>query len=486
MPKQFLPLIGEHTLLQDTALRLSGLPDCSAPIIVCNESHRFLVVDQLAAVGITPAAVILESEGRNTAPALALAAHEALSKSGNDSPLLLTMPADHTIRDAEAFRHTVSDAASVAACGYLTTFGVTPTTPETGYGYIKTGDHLRDNPRNLIDITSTGTAIVGQLAPSISKTEALVISKFVEKPDSSTALSFINSGRYLWNSGIFLMSASVWLRELGRHRPDIASICEAAFVGARQSSLFVWPDQTIFLTSPSESIDYAVMEQAEFTPDGEVSPYAVLPLDVGWSDVGTWSTVWEMGQQDDSGNQTQGDVYLQDVKDSLLVSRHRLVTAIGMENVVVVETADAVLVAHKEQVQEVKTIVAKLGEEKRQEKEGHPHVHRPWGSFEVIDSGPGFQVKRLTINPGAAISLQRHYHRSESWVVVKGVATVTRGDEVVTLAETGATDIPVGMIHRMENPGSIPLEVIEVQQGDYLGEDDIIRLDDKYGRHVER
>ena len=486
MPKQFLPLIGEHTLLQDTALRLSGITDCSEPMVVCNESHRFLVVDQLKAVGITPAAVILEPEGRNTAPALALAAHETLSKSGNDSPLLLTMPADHTIRDVETFRHTVSDAASVAACGYLTTFGVTPTAPETGYGYIKTGDYLRDNPRDLIGMTSGGAAIVGQLAPSISETEALVISKFVEKPDAATALSFITSGCYLWNSGIFLMSASVWLRELGRHRPDIASVCETAFVGARRSKLFVWPDQAIFLTSPSESIDYAVMEQAEDTPDGEVSPYAVLPLDVGWSDVGTWSTVWEMGKQDESGNQTQGDVYLQDVKDSLLVSRHRLVTAIGLENVVVVETADAVLVAHKDQVQEVKTIVAKLGEEKRQEKEGHPHVHRPWGSFEIIGSGPGFQVKRLIINPGAAISLQRHYHRSESWVVVKGVATVTRGDEVVTLAETGATDIPAGMIHRMENPGSIPLEVIEVQQGDYLGEDDIIRLDDKYGRHVGR
>jgi mannose-1-phosphate guanylyltransferase/mannose-6-phosphate isomerase len=486
MPKQFLPLIGEHTMLQDTALRLAGLPNCEPPIVVCNEAHRFLVVDQLASVGIKPAAVILEPEGRNTAPALTLAALEALSKSGDDSPLLLTMPADHAIRDAEGFRSTVSDAASVAACGYLVTFGVTPTAPETGYGYIRTGSPLRDNPRDLIGMTSAGMAIVGSLAPSIKKTEALVISKFVEKPDAATALSFLTSGDYLWNSGIFLMSASVWLQELNRHRPGIAAVCEAAVAGARRTAPYVWPDQAIFATSPSESIDYAVMERAEDTPVGEASPYAVLPLNVGWSDVGTWSTVWEMGEQDADGNQTQGDVYLQDVKNSLLVSRHRLLAGIGLEDIVVIETADAVLVAHKDQIQEVKKIVATLGEEKRQEKEGHPHVHRPWGSYEVIDTGPGFQVKRLIINPGAAISLQRHYHRTESWVVVRGVATVTRGDEVVTLAETGATDIPAGMIHRMENPGSIPLEVIEVQQGDYLGEDDIIRLDDKYGRHVDR
>ena len=486
MPKQFLPLIGEHTMLQDTALRLAGLPDCAPPIIVCNEAHRFLVVDQLKSVGISPAAVILEPEGRNTAPALTLAAHEALATSGDDSPLLLTMPADHAIRDAEAFRATVIDAASVAACGYLTTFGVTPTAPETGYGYIKTGSPLRDNPRDLVGMTSAGMAIVGSLASSIKKTEALVVSRFVEKPDDATALSFLASGDYLWNSGIFLMSASVWLRELDRHRPEIASVCEAAVAGARRTAPFVWPDQEIFATSPSVSIDYAVMERAEDTPDGETSPYAVLPLNVGWSDVGTWSTVWEMGVQDKRGNQTQGDVYLQDVKNSLLVSRHRLVTAIGLENMVVIETADAVLVAHKDQVQEVKSIVAKLGEDKRQEKEGHPHVHRPWGTYQIIDRGPGFQVKRLIVNPGEALSLQKHYHRTESWVVVKGVATVTRGDEIVTLGETGATDIPAGMVHRMENPGSIPLEVIEVSQGEYLGEDDEIRLDDKYGRHLDR
>ncbi len=459
MPKQFLPLMGERSLLQETALRLVGLDGCEPPIVVCNESHRFLVLDQLREAGIEPLAVVLEPQGRNTAPALALAAHEAAQASPDDLPLLLAMPADHAIGDVEGFRAAVLAGAEVASRGSLVTFGVTPDSPETGYGYIR-----------------TGASVEGA---------ALELVQFVEKPDAKTAQTFLDSGDYLWNSGMFLMPAALWLEELERSRPDIAAACAGAMAGAQRAAPFVRPEGVAWTSCPNESIDYAVMERAGGEATAEQSPYAVVPLDVGWSDVGAWTAVWEMGSRDAQGNRTQGDVFLRDTKNSLLVSRRRLLAGVGLEDIVVVETADAVLVAHKDRVQEVKQVVESLGEAGRTEPESYPHVHRPWGTFSVVDSGPGFQVKRLTVHPGAAMSLQWHHHRAERWVVVRGEATVTRGDDVFTLGEGGSVDIPVRTVHRIENQGSGPLDIIEVQQGDYLGEDDIVRIDDKYGRHVD-
>ena len=460
MPKQFLPLMGERSLLQETALRLIGIDGCAAPMVVCNESHRFLVLDQLREVGIEPCAVVLETEGRNTAPALALAAHEAIHDSPDAPPLLLAIPADHAIADVEGFRDAVRAGAEVGGQGRLVTFGVTPTAPETGYGYIRTGGPLAD---------STARELL----------------QFVEKPDAKTAQAFLETGEHLWNSGMFLMPASLWLAELESSRPAIAAACAGAMASARRAPPFVWPEGAAWTACPSESIDYAVMEGAGGEGSAGGPRYAVTPLDVGWSDVGAWSAVWEMGNHDADGNRTQGDVFLEDTRNSLLVSRRRLLAGVGLEDMVVVETADAVLVARRERVQDVKHVVEQLGQAGRTEPESYPHVHRPWGAFIVVDSGPGFQVKRLTVHPGAAISLQWHRRRSERWVVVQGEATVTLGDDVLTLARGGSIDIPAGTVHRMENRGSGPLEVVEVQQGDYLGEDDIVRLDDKYGRHVE-
>lgn len=460
MPKQFLPLMGERSLLQETALRLVDLDGCAPPIVVCNEVHRFLVLDQLREAGVEPAAVVLEPQGRNTAPALALAAHEAMQTSPDEPSLLLAMPADHVIADVEGFRAAVLAGAEVASRGCLVTFGITPYTPETGYGYIR-----------------TGAAIEGSVARRLVQ--------FVEKPDAKTAQVFLDSGDHLWNSGMFLMPASMWLGELERSRPDIAAACAGAMASAQRATPFVRPEGAAWSACPSESIDYAVMEGAGSEAPAEQPRYAVVPLDVGWSDVGAWSTVWEMGSHDADGNRTQGDVFLRDTKNSLLVSRRRLLAGVGLEDIVVVETADAVLVAHRDRVQEVKQVVESLGQAGRTESESYPHVHRPWGTFTVVDSGPGFQVKRLMVHPGAAMSLQWHKHRAERWVVVRGDATVTRGDDVFTLGEGGSVDIPVGTVHRIENQGSGPLEIIEVQQGDYLGEDDIVRLDDKYGRHVD-
>lgn len=459
MPKQFLPLMGERSLLQETALRLVGLEGCEPPIVVCNESHRFLVLDQLREAGIEAPAVVLEPQGRNTAPALALAAHHATKASPDDPPLLLAMPADHAIGDLDGFRQAVLAGAEVAQGGCLVTFGVTPHSPETGYGYIR-----------------TGSAVEGK---------ALELRQFVEKPDAKTAQTFLDSGGYLWNSGMFMMPAALWLSELERSRPDIAAACGKAMAGAQVADSFVRPEGEAWSSCPSESIDYAVMERAGSEASAERPRYAVVPLDVGWSDVGHWTAVWEMGSRDADGNRTQGDVFLRDSKNSLLVSRRRLLAGLGLEDIVVVETADAVLVAHRDRAQEVKQVVESLGEAGRTEPESYPHVHRPWGTFTVVDSGPGFQVKRLTVHPGAAMSLQWHRHRAERWVVVRGDATVTRGDDVFTLPEGGSVDIPVGTVHRIENQGSGQLDIIEVQQGDYLGEDDIVRLDDKYGRHVE-
>lgn len=445
-PKQLLGLHGEQTMLQQTVLRVDGLPGAALPVVVCNEEHRFLVAEQLREVGRKAETIILEPCGRNTAPALTLA---ALRQSGDD-PLMLVMPADHVIQDTNAFRTAVSRGADLAAAGALVTFGIVPATAETGYGYIRQGEALNGG-------------------------NAYRVAAFVEKPDAATAQQYLASGQYLWNSGMFLMRASRWLEELRRHRPDIAAACEGAYGKGRRDLDFMRVDESGFAACPSDSIDYAVMEK---TGDA-----VVVPLAAGWSDVGAWSSVWEVGAQDSAGNVLQGDVIPHATRDSLLIAKHRLLATVGLQDVIVVETADAVLVAHKDRAQEVKEIVNRLKRERRAEHVTHRRVHRPWGHYEGIDVGARFQVKRITVNPGASLSLQMHHHRAEHWIVVKGTARVTRGEEVFLLGENQSTYIPLGTRHRLENPGTIPLEMIEVQSGSYLGEDDIVRFEDAYNRH---
>jgi mannose-1-phosphate guanylyltransferase/mannose-6-phosphate isomerase len=441
-PKQLLCLQGEQTLLQQTIGRLDGLKDVADPLVVCNEEHRFLVAEQIRQLDRIAADIILEPAGRNTAPALTLAAL-ALTRDGSD-PLMLVMPADHLIQDTAAFHAAVREGAALAASGRLVTFGIVPMTPETGYGYIKRG---AEN----------------------------AVAKFVEKPDADTAVRYLASGDYLWNSGLFMMRARVWLEELGRHHPDMLKACQSAYAQGRRDGEFYRLNNEAFLQCPNDSVDYAVMEKTDRA--------VVVPLAAGWSDIGAWPAIWQMSPQDEAGNVVQGDVYAHDTRNALLISRHRLLAAVGLNDVIVIETPDAVLVAHKDQAQNVKEIVSRLKANKRSEYLMHRRVYRPWGSYEAMDAGERFQVKRLIVNPGAALSLQLHHHRAEHWVVVKGTARVTRGDEVVLLSENESTYIPIGTKHRLENPGSIPLEIIEVQSGGYLGEDDIVRIDDRYNRH---
>ncbi|WP_037083398.1 mannose-1-phosphate guanylyltransferase/mannose-6-phosphate isomerase [Pseudoxanthomonas sp. J35] len=442
-PKQFLPLAGSDTMLQATWKRVAPLAS-SAPILVANEDHRFMVAEQLREVGCTPAAILLEPVGRNTAPAIAVAALQA-GANGED-PLLLVLPSDHVITDAAAFRAAVSEAATAAERGKLVTFGIVPTGPETGYGYIKAG--------------------AGQAVRAVER--------FVEKPDAATAEAYVASGEYFWNSGMFLFKASRYLEELGRHQPAILAACRAAFDGARRDQDFVRLDKAAFAACPSDSIDYAVMEK---TADA-----AVLPISVGWNDVGSWSALWEVAQQDGNGNAHHGDVIALDCRNTLAWGDGRLVAMIGLEDVVVVDTDDSVLVAHKDHVQDVKTVVAQLKAAGRSEPTLHRKVYRPWGAYDSIDMGDRHQVKRITVKPGAALSLQMHHHRAEHWIVVSGTAEVTRGDEVLLLSENQSTYIPLGVTHRLRNPGKVPLELIEVQSGSYLGEDDIVRFEDVYGR----
>jgi mannose-1-phosphate guanylyltransferase/mannose-6-phosphate isomerase len=441
-PKQLLCLQGTQTLLQQTVGRLDGLNNVAGPLVVCNEEHRFLVAEQIRQLGRTATDIILEPAGRNTAPALTLAAL-ALTRDGGD-PIMLIMPADHLIQDTIAFHTAVNEGAALADAGRLVTFGILPTMPETGYGYIKRG--------------------VGN-----------TVAAFVEKPDAETAARYLTSGDYLWNSGLFMMRASAWLEELGRHHPDMLQACQSAYAQGRQDGEFYRLDKEAFLRSPADSIDYAVMEKTDRA--------VVVPLAAGWSDIGAWPAIWQVSEQDEAGNVVQGDVYAHDTRNALLISRHRLLAAVGLDDVIVVETADAVLVAHKDQAQNVKEIVSRLKANKRSEYLMHRRVYRPWGSYEGMDAGERFQVKRLIVKPGASLSLQMHHHRAEHWVVVKGTAKVTRGDEVILLSENQSTYIPIGTKHRLENPGTIPLEIIEVQSGGYLGEDDIVRFDDRYNRH---
>ena len=441
-PKQLLCLVGEQTLLQQAVARLNGLQDVSAPVLVCNEEHRFLVAEQLRDMNVAPADIVLEPVGRNTAPALTLAALAATS--GGEDPLLLVMPADHVIRDIAAFHAAVRQATELAEQGRLVTFGIVPQSAETGYGYIRRGqDHE--------------------------------VAAFIEKPDAKTAAGYLESGEYLWNSGMFLLRASVWLNELRQQQPKILDACEVALTGSRRDGDFRRIAKDAFVLCPNDSIDYAVMEKTRRA--------AVVPLDAGWSDIGAWSALWQVCSQDVNGNVMQGDVVAHDTRNALLIAQHRLLGAVGVEDLIIVETPDAVLVAHKDRAQDVKEIVSRLRQSKRTEHLIHRRVHRPWGSYEGVDSGERFQVKRLVVKPGASLSLQMHHHRAEHWVVVKGTAKVTRGDEVVLLSENQSTYIPIGTRHRLENPGTIPLEIIEVQSGSYLGEDDIVRFDDHYNRH---
>ena len=447
-PKQFQPLVGGQSLLQATWQRLAGLEMASGPIVVANEEHRFMVAEQLRRVGIAPAALLLEPVGRNTAPAIAVAAMQAMADGAD--PLLLVLPSDHVIRDEAGFRAAVRSAVPAAEQGQLVTFGIVPTGPETGYGYIKA--------------TSSPAAGGGVRA----------VERFVEKPDLDTAADYVATGVYFWNSGMFLFRASRYLEELGRFAPAMATAARAALDGAKRDADFLRLDRAAFEACPADSIDYAVMEKT--------AAAAVLPIDVGWSDVGSWSALWEIADQDPDGNAHRGDVVAIDCRNTLAWGGRRLVSLLGLQDVIVVDTDDALLVAARGQVQQVKEIVARLKAENRPQASLHRKVYRPWGSYDSVDSGERFQVKRIVVNPGAALSLQMHNHRAEHWIVVKGVGRVTCGEEVFLLAENQSTYIPLGSKHRLENPGTEPLELIEVQSGSYLGEDDIVRFEDVYGR----
>ncbi|WP_414485558.1 mannose-1-phosphate guanylyltransferase/mannose-6-phosphate isomerase [Stenotrophomonas sp. EMP41] len=441
-PKQFLPLAGELTMLQATWKRVAPIA-ARGPLVIANEEHRFVAAEQLQQVGAEPAAIILEPVGRNTAPAIAVAALEA-TRDGADA-LLLVLPSDHVITNEAAFRSAVQAAAGAAEAGKLVTFGIVPTGPETGYGYIKAaeGQGLR------------------------------AVERFVEKPDLDTATGYVSSGQYYWNSGMFLFKASRYLQELERFQPAMLAGSRQAWQQARRDADFTRLDKDAFTAVPSDSIDYAVMEK---TADA-----VVIPLDAGWNDVGSWTALRDVSQQDGDGNAHQGDVIAIDCRNTYAYGQ-RLVAMVGLDDVIVVETDDAVLVGKADRMQEVKTVVAQLKAEGRSEATWHRKVYRPWGAYDSIDNGERFQVKRITVKPGGTLSLQMHHHRAEHWIVVSGTAEVTRGDEVILLSENQSTYIPLGVTHRLRNPGKLPLELIEVQSGSYLGEDDIVRFEDTYGR----
>jgi len=453
-PKQLLPLVDDDSLLQATALRLDGLPDLLEPLLVCNEEHRFVVAEQLRLVG-KHAALLLEPMGRNTAPALTIAALWALREG---DPVMVVMPADHVMLDLDTFRATVARAAQLAEAGMAVTFGITPDCPETGYGYIQ-----------------QGKALPGESG-------GFALARFVEKPDRATAQQYLDAGDYLWNSGIFVMKASVWKHAISVCRPDILAACEAALAGAKTDGDFIRVAKEAFAACPSDSIDYAVMEKLTAGTAG-LPQAAVIPLSAGWSDVGAWDSLWQVLEKDESGNAHRGDVMLHDSMDTLAFSESRLVACVGVRDLVVVETPDAVLVAHKDKTQDVKKIAERLKRETRSEAQSHRRVERPWGSYDGVDAGARFQVKRIVVKPGASLSLQMHHHRAEHWIVVCGTAKVTRGEETLLVTENQSTFIPLGMKHRLENPGKVMLEMIEVQSGSYLGEDDIVRFEDHYGRH---
>lgn len=441
-PKQCLRLVSEHhSLLQQTVLRTHSAIETNETIVVCNEAHRFLIAQQLVDLNIDHAKIMLEPVGRNTAPAIALSAFEVLA-SGEDT-LMLILPADHVINDLDAFEIATQAAIKLAETGALVTFGITPTRAETGYGYIKAGDNF-------------------------------TVDKFVEKPDASTAKFYLESQEYLWNSGMFLCKASVLLAELEEQRPDIFSAVKNAYQERSTDMDFIRINEELFATCPSESIDYAVMEKTKLAK--------VVPYNGDWSDIGAWDALYDFANKDEQHNLIIGDVITESTSNSLIRAESRLIATVGVDNLIIVETADAILVMNKDQCQDVKKIVKQIEEEGRQEHISHTLVHRPWGSYETVDAGARYQVKRIVVKPNEKLSVQMHHHRAEHWVVVSGTAKVQNGDKEILLTENESTYIPVGVVHALENPGKIPLELIEVQSGSYLGEDDIVRYSDRYGR----
>jgi mannose-1-phosphate guanylyltransferase / mannose-6-phosphate isomerase len=448
-PKQLLPLVGDRTMLQDTVLRLSGVDGLTArTLVICNEAHRFLVAEQLREID-AQADIVLEPAGRNTAPAAALAALMALAnhKKGEDSPVLLVMPADHVIKDVAAFIAAINIGVESAEHGILVTFGVVPTYPHTGYGYIEA------DARTLV---------------------AAPINAFIEKPDQQTAVNLLETNRFFWNSGIFLFRADSYIEELQKFAPEMIAACRKSMDAAEIDTDFIRPDVESFKACPADSLDYAVMEKTERA--------AMVQLDAGWSDVGSWTALHEVSEQDADGNSLSGNVVAHECSNSLISGKSRLVTAVGLNDMIVVEDKDSVLVVPKDKAQDVKQLVEKLREQDREEIDHHRQVYRPWGSYDSIDSDHGFQVKRLIVNPGAILSLQKHAHRAEHWTVVRGKARITLDNKEFDLTVNESTYVPIGAVHRIANPYDEPVHIIEVQCGDYLGEDDIVRLEDDYGR----
>ncbi len=456
-PKQLLQLVGDGTMLQVAARRLDGfighLSLAEEPIVVCNEEYRFITAEQMRSGGCPTRQIILEPFGRNTAPALTLAALQSLRI--EKDAVLLVMPADHVIGDVPAFHRAVDLALVAALDGAMVTFGIVPERAETGYGYIRSGREVADGIHE--------------------------VAAFVEKPDAATAEAYVASGEYMWNSGLFMVRASSWMRAIAYFDPNMANACKLALDQASQDTDFVRIAKDAFLQCPSDSIDYAVMEKLAATPELGVQP-RMVPMSVGWSDVGAWDALWTLAEKDGDGNVARGDVMFEATRNTLVHASDRLVACLGVDDLVVVETPDAVMVAHRERTQEVKRIVARLKAGKRSQADAHRKIHRPWGFYDSIDSGDRFQVKRIVVKPGGTLSLQMHHHRAEHWIVVRGTARVTRGDEVFLLSENQSTYIPLGVVHRLENPGKVALEMIEVQSGSYLGEDDIVRFEDNYGR----
>ena len=445
-PKQFLRLSGENSMLQQTLLRLDGIDALAPALLICNESSRFIVAEQMREIDLSDARVLLEPMRRNTAPAIAAAALQAM-QDGTD-PVLLVLPSDHVILDAPAFHKAIALARQAAEQGKLLTFGITPTGPETGYGYIR--------------------------AEGNAEGQAKCIIQFVEKPALALAEQYISSGDYLWNSGMFLFRASRYLEELEKYNPAVVTACREALARAKSDLDFIRLDHDAYAASPDIAVDYAVMERT--------SHAATIALDAGWNDIGSWAAVLDVVKKDSDNNSTQGDVLLQDCNDCLVHGNNRLVTAIGMRNTIIVETADAVLVMDASQAQHTKTLVAELIKQERPEATMHREVFRPWGSYDSIGNGDRFQVKRITVKPGAKLSLQMHHHRAEHWIVVSGTAQITNGEKEYLLTENQSTYIPLGVVHSLANPGKVPLELIEIQSGSYLGEDDIVRFEDRYGR----
>ncbi len=456
-PKQFLPLVTpDRTLFQSTVERLAGLANKQDVLVVCNEEHRFMVADQLQEIGQRSQGILLEPVGRNTAPAVAVAAlyliEQAKLKGSNADPIMLVLPADHVIPDVAAFQAVIEAARPVAEAGYLVTFGITPTAPETGYGYIEQGQALE------------GLGSACQVAA------------FAEKPDSATAQRYLAGGKHLWNAGIFMFKASIFLHELETHHPVMLEACRKTLKQAQHDMDFVRLAKAEFEACPSDSIDYAVMEHTRHA--------ATLPLNAGWNDVGAWSAVWEVSEHDKANNVLRGNVLVEGARNNLVFTEDRLVTLVGVDDLIVIETKDATLVTHKSKAQDVKKIVSQLETDGRSEAIIHRLVNRPWGCYDSVDMGERFQVKRITVKPGARLSLQKHHHRAEHWIVVKGTAEVTCDDKTFLLTENQSTYIPLGSVHRLANPGKVPLELVEVQSGSYLGEDDIVRIEDQYGRHA--